>query len=253
MDKEFSAALNLLPGVPEHYVLARLSAAAGDELKSGKFASPDSSAALAVNCFAWFHERPHLLPPFPSLSAQWPPRSVDVEACVRFPWSGGRHPWLDALVTTSTELVGVESKRYEPFRDKKKVDLSDAYDRPVWGDAMKSFEHLRNGLRSGAIRYQHLDAAQLLKHAFGLTTQARVARLKPILAYLFAEPAMLTGRPLSDDTRRLHRAEIADFAARVADADVTFHALSYREWIATWMRPEEVVTHGRAVLTRFAP
>ena len=123
---ELGLKLDLLPGVPESYVLARLSAAAGEELKSGKFASPDSSAALAVNTFGWFHERPHLLPPFPGLNATYPARTVDVEACVRFPWRGGRHPWLDALLTTSSAFIGVESKRFEPFRDKKSIDLSAA-------------------------------------------------------------------------------------------------------------------------------
>jgi hypothetical protein len=92
MDKGVKGQLDLLPGVPARYVRARLSAAAGEELVSGKFANPDSSAALAVNAFGWFHERPQLLPPFPRLSAAYPALSVDVEACVRFPWSGGRHP-----------------------------------------------------------------------------------------------------------------------------------------------------------------
>jgi hypothetical protein len=40
--------LNLLPGVPEDYVRARLSAADGHEVGSGKSSSRDSSAALAV-------------------------------------------------------------------------------------------------------------------------------------------------------------------------------------------------------------
>lgn len=245
--------LNLLPGVPPGYVQLRLSAAAGEELNSGKFVSPDSSAALAVNCFGWFHPRPHLLPPFPNLNATYPPASVDVEACVRFPWSGGRHPWLDALVITSADLIGVESKRYEPFRDRKKVDLSDAYDRPVWGDAMAPFEELRDALRAGAITYQLLDAAQLVKHAFGLTTQARRVGLKPTLVYLFAEPSTLAERPLPEEARRVHREEIKDFASRVEGADVTFHALSYREWIATWADATEVIEHGRAVLAAFRP
>jgi hypothetical protein len=245
--------LDFLPGVPERYVLARLTAAAGEELQSGKFASPDSSAALAVNTFGWFHERPHLLPAFAGLLSDYPARTVDVEACVRFPWSGGRHPWLDALVTTPSAFVGVESKRYEPFRDKKSVDLSDAYDRPVWGEAMGPFEQVRDALRAGLIKYERLDAAQLVKHAFGLTTQARRAGLRPILVYLFAEPTMLAGRPLRDDVKAQHRQEITDFTARVAGADVAFHASSYREWLGSWAEPAEVVEHGRRVLERFAP
>jgi hypothetical protein len=56
-----------LPGVPSDYVLARLSAAGGREVESGKFSSPESSAALAVNAFGWFIQRPSLLPPLPGL------------------------------------------------------------------------------------------------------------------------------------------------------------------------------------------
>ncbi|MBC7768207.1 MAG: hypothetical protein H7124_05420 [Phycisphaerales bacterium] len=246
-------ALNLLPGVPADYVFKRLSNAPGKELVSGKFVSANSSAALAANCFGWFHPCAQLLPPFAGVQARYPALSVDIEACVRFPWSGGRHPWLDALVTTERELIGIESKRYEPFRDKKKVDLSSAYDRPVWGDAMQPFEKLRDDLRAGSVCYRYLDAAQLVKHAFGLTTQARSAGLEPILLYLFAEPAMLGERPIPDDAREAHREEIAGFAERVQGADVRFFALSYREWISTWRDEGAVVEHGRRLLTAFAP
>ena len=47
-----------LPGVPVAHIRARLAAAGGDEIRSGKFAHPESSAALAVNAFGWFIERP---------------------------------------------------------------------------------------------------------------------------------------------------------------------------------------------------
>ena len=102
-------------------------------------------------------------------------------------------------MTTPSAFIGVESKRYEPFRDKKSVDLSDAYDRQVWGEAMGPFEQVRDALRGGVIKYERLDAAQLVKHGFGLTTQARRAGLRPILVYLFAEPTTalypMTSRP----------------------------------------------------------
>ena len=40
---------SFLPGVPAEAVLAALGRSPGNELTSGKFASPESSAALAVN------------------------------------------------------------------------------------------------------------------------------------------------------------------------------------------------------------
>ena len=39
-----------LPGVAVQHVLDRLAKAGGNEVESGKLASPESSAALAVNC-----------------------------------------------------------------------------------------------------------------------------------------------------------------------------------------------------------
>jgi hypothetical protein len=51
-----------LPGIPASHVLARLAKAGGKEVESGKLLIPESSAALAVNCFGWFIERPETLP-----------------------------------------------------------------------------------------------------------------------------------------------------------------------------------------------
>lgn len=243
-----------LPGVPVDYVLDRLAKAGGNEVESGKLLSPESSAALAVNCFAWFSARPELLPEFPELSAGYPASTVDVEYQARFPWAGGRHPWLDAFVTSPTHIVGVESKRYEPYRDKKLVSLSEAYDRPVWGERMAPFERVRDRLGSGALSYEFLDAVQLVKHAFGLVTEAGRQEKSPILVYLFAEPANLAGRPIPSDHFALHRAEVQSFAELVQGAEVRFHSISYREWISTWQAGcSEVAEHGKALLGEFAP
>ena len=122
-----------LPGVPAAHVLKRLSKAGGNEVASGKFGNPDSSAALAVNTFGWFVNCPELLPAFPSLASKFPASFVDVEYCARFPWRGGRHPWLDAVIESDHHLIGVESKRFEPYRDTKRVSLSKKYDENVWG------------------------------------------------------------------------------------------------------------------------
>lgn len=137
-----------LDGVPASHVIDRFAKAGGNEIKSGKLSSPESSAALAVNCFGWFIERPEELPPFMGLEATGVPELVDVEFCARFPWRGGRHPWLDAVVQTPTALIGIESKRFEPFQDVKTVRLSEAYNRPVWGDNMQGYERMRDRLRS---------------------------------------------------------------------------------------------------------
>ena len=69
---------------------------------------------------------------------------------------------------------------------------------------------------------------------------------RPALVYLFAEP----GRVAAGGIAR-HREEIAAFAEAVAGDEVSFHASSYREWLATF--PAEARDHAAAVLSRFTP
>lgn len=241
-----------LPGVPEDLVHAALAAAGGNEIESGKLDSPESSASLAVNAFGWFIERPAILPPFPPLAdIDWPAQRVDVERQMRFPWRGGRHPWLDAAVETATHLVGVESKRFEPFRDSKTVSLSAAYDRDVWGDGMTPFTAMRDALRAGDATFTFLDAAQLVKHAFGLVTEGRRIGKVPVLLYLYAEPATRGMITIPAEALKQHRAEIAEFAAAVTGAEVRFAACSWRDWLAGWSG--DVRHHADALIARFQP
>lgn len=243
---------SFLPGVPEDLVRAALGKAGGNEIDSGKFDSPESSAALAVNGFGWFIDRPEILPPFPSLpDIDWPADKVEVERQMRFPWSGGRHPWLDAAVETGPHVIGIESKRFEPFRDAKSVNLSSAYDRDVWGERMAPFTMMRDRLRSGASRYAYLDGAQLVKHAFGLVTEGCRLGKAPVLLYLYAEPAQRGNLTISPDAISRHRAEISDFAAAVAGAEVRFAACSWREWLAGWTG--DARAHADSLIARFQP
>jgi hypothetical protein len=246
---------SFLPGVPAQYVRERLAEADGHELSSGKLASPESSAALAANTFGWFHDRPDRLPLFPILGQNFSrATSVEIEYCTRFPWSGGRHPWLDALAETPEAIIGVESKRFEPYRGRKGAALSPAYDRPVWHDQMGPYELMRNRLRSGVEPFEFLDAAQLVKHAFGLVTEGRRKKKRPYLVYLFAEPAEYAGRPIDDDKKQRHREEIARFAAAVNGSEVGFGAISYRKWLDSWsdMDPE-LGAHRAAIIEHFQP
>lgn len=241
-----------LPGVPEALIRSAMLKAGGNEIDSGKLDSPESSAALAANGFGWFIERPADLPLFPGLNdIGWPPVRVDVERQMRFPWRGGRHPWLDAAVETPTHVIGVESKRYEPFRDAKTVNLSDAYDRDVWGDSMAPFTSMRDDLRSARLTFKYLDAAQLVKHAFGLVTEGRRLGKHPVLLYLFAEPKRRGSTLIAQDALDHHRAEVLAFANAVKGAEVAFAWCSWREWLDGWTG--ETRPHAEALITRFQP
>ena len=241
-----------LPGVPVEAIAAALSRAGGKEIESGKLASPESSAALAVNSFGFFLNRPAGLPPFPPLTdLDWPATQVEVERQMRFPWRGGRHPWLDAAVETATHLIGVESKRYEPFRDAKSVSLSDAYDRDVWGPDMQPYCEMRDALRAGSVAFTYLDATQLVKHAYGLVTEGHRIGRQPVLLYLFAEPAQRRSTPISPEALEGHRAEIQTFARAVDGAAVRFAACSYREWLGGW--PGSMRGEATAIINAFQP
>ena len=68
------------------------------------------------------------------------------------------------------------------------VSFSEAYLRPVWGPAMGPFEKMRDELKSGQRQFVFLNAPQLVKHAFGLRTQANKSGKLAKLVYLHAEP-----------------------------------------------------------------
>lgn len=249
------AKLALLPGLPVDEVLACYARSPGDELSS-KFSSPESSAALAANLFGFFIQRPADFPRLPAVAGPWKPVRVEPEVELRFPWQGGRHPWLDAVIETETHLIGVESKRYEPFRSRKVGTFSDAYSRDVWGRRMEPYKWLRDGLRARPALFRHLDAVQLIKHAFGIRTQANATKPAkvPVLVYLSAQPrAWPGGKTISVDEHEAHAEEVRCFARLVGGAEVSFIALTYRELLQgmATAKAGEVRDHAAAVEHRF--
>lgn len=241
-----------LPGLPEARLRAALNASPGSELRRGKFASPDSSSALAVNAFGWFLDRPGNLPPL--AAGLGPTRSVTIEAEMRFPWAGGTHAWLDVALETDRWLIGVESKRYEPFRPAKSSDFSSAYDRPVWGEAMQGHDRLRRTHAGGARRFAALDMVQLVKHGYGLRTEAERRGKRALLVYLYAEPAHFSNGRVIDPARiTAHRADVALYAESVAGDEVAFAALTWRDLLDSWASRPELADHAASVAARFAP
>jgi hypothetical protein len=57
----------LLPGLPVELIRACYAGAPGNEIASGRFASPESSVALAANTFGPFMTQPADLPSFPGV------------------------------------------------------------------------------------------------------------------------------------------------------------------------------------------
>ena len=229
-----------LANVPGPEIERILDAAPGKELKN--LDRPTSSAALAVNTFGFFLNRPADLPPLPGLErAGWPARSLALERTIRFPWwPAGRHPVPDGLVVTGSALIGIECKRFEPFRQQQRP-FSNAFWRPVWGDRLAGYQRVRNLLRENKDLYAHLGAVQLVKHALALRDSVQSRKeypgLAPILLYVYAEPDAWpdTGHPVDDNAKARHREEIASFANQVGGDEVVFGACSYRQLLDVWL------------------
>ena len=251
-----------LPGVPGAEIEPILAAAPGNEIATGKFDSPESSAALAVNAFGFFLRRARDLPPLPGCKEEaWPARSLALEAELRFPWRGGRHPVLDCVLETPSALIGIEAKRFEPYRTRGAWSLSDAYWRPEWGENMKGYEGVRDSLRDKPGRFARLDAAQLFKHAFALRTEVhrpnRRRGLKPVLFYLYAEPESwpASGRPVDKRAKARHRKEIGMFETSVAGDEAIFVSCPWRRLLDGWRTAGDsrVRAHAESVSARFSP
>ena len=168
---------------------------------------------------------------------------------------------LDCLVVTQSAFIGIECKRFEPFRKPARGSFSDAYSRPVWSDQMRGFEGVRDALREDSGLYSHLHAAQLVKHAFALRSEVHRSNehhgLQPVLLYLYAEPDKWpgTGRRIEDNAKKRHKDEIAHFADCVADDEVAFISATYRQVLDIWQRQSSPVIgqHAEAVIARFSP
>ncbi len=224
----------LMPMVLTEDFEADLSSGDGNELQT-KFRAAHSSSGLGVNSFAPFRRR------IADLDLQ----TGDVFNLLEFERKcptglrGGRSPNLDVLLSGPTGVVGVESKLTE-YLVRHRASFSPAYAEQV-RDARREEGYFREMQRliKEPDSYVWLDAAQLIKHAFGLTHTFPDQPVK--LLYLFWEPANPDSRP----EFAAHRREIAAFAERVLGSTPRFVAMSYPELWAIWRKtaPEWLSAH----------
>jgi hypothetical protein len=243
----------LLAHLPHDLILRSYAGAPGKELESGKFASPESSAALAANVFGFFLSDAETLEALPRCQCAAGAKLLGLEVVVRFPWTGGRHPCLDALVDNASVLIGVESKRYEPFRGHGPAAFSKAYSQH-WGHRMRGYEFVRDSLKANPLAFEYLDAAQLVKHAFGLRTAGESRQKHAVLYYVYAEPrAWPDGRLIPPEALQAHREEVERFAILVADDQVSFRWSSYSELLTLWATSKRpaVREHAQAIAAHF--
>jgi hypothetical protein len=118
---------------------------------------------------------------------------------------------------------------------------------------MGAFEAMCDSLVQGRA-FVFLDAAQLVKHAFGLRTQPQATGRRAVLCYLYAEHhAYPDGRPVSRAAVDGHRAELATFSAEVSDAlaEVAFCSLSYADLMEHWSHSPALADHAVAMAAHF--
>jgi hypothetical protein len=216
-------------------VEAELGRAAGSELRPSGGRRPrahaaHSSAALAISAFAPFADEPAL------------GGFTEVRFEARLPTGArGTPPHLDVLGERAHGRLAVESKCLE-FLAPKTAEFSAAY-ATVARDMHPSWREVYED----AGRFALLDAAQLIKHYWGLRHTREHGTDE--LLYLFWEPLDAAAHPAF----ARHRGEVAAFAAALEDPHCRFTARSHPEQWAEWERAGgALAAHAAALRARYA-
>lgn len=227
--------LNLLSDANVDLIEADLREGKGGEL-GRKFCAAHSSAALAVNAFGPFRDGVAALP-MPGVG------DIRIERFERiFPTGlGGTPPHLDVSARGDLGVVAIESKCLEHLTPEA-AGFAPAYQKLTQLRGTTWFAEMER-LRAAPRDYEALDAAQLVKHAFGLMNSAGKGAT---LVYLFWEPDDAG----EHDLFRRHREEIARFHERTRSGRLRFVALSYPELWDAWSRAGEAVPNDHADLLR---
>lgn len=217
-----TAEANLLEGVCLDDFREDFEQGNGNELE-GKFLAAHSSSALAANCFGPFKTRPEDL----EVTGQSGFQRLDFER--KCPTGlRGTSPNLDLVADSGSNVLAIESKCTEYLATHKAM-FADAYFEKILDDRRDSpwfteMERLRQDPRC----YRHLDAAQLIKHAFGLAHTFPGRQV--MLLYLYWEPVNLE----ADPAFARHRSEVADFARLVEGGFPRLTSMSYPALWDSW-------------------
>ena len=223
------ASQNVIEGVHFEDFEGDLRQGDGNELE-GKFRAAHSSSALAINTFASFKANPAEL----SLPGGSGFTDLHFERKCPHGLVGRRSPNLDVVADGPNGVVAIESKCLEPLTPHK-AEFAPAYDAEIGYQRRQSawFREMQR-LVENPHSYHWLDAAQLVKHAFGL---AYTFPKQPVtLLYLFWEPSNPDEYPYFAE----HRAEVTRFAASITGTDEPkFVSISYPELWKLWDSHEE--------------
>ncbi len=211
---------NFLASVDFSLVKKDFGEGAGHEL-DWKMRAAHSSSALAVNVLSPWRRDPRTL----TLAGGTGFR------CARFEKQcptglQGTPPHLD-FVAEGDWVVGVESKCTE-YLTGKPASFRPTYNRIHDGRTRSQWFHHLRALQANPFLYGRLDAAQLIKHALGLTHCFPERRIR--LLYLYWEPL----NHFEFTAFREHRTDLDAFANQVAGDEVEFLHSSYTELWKGW-------------------
>ncbi len=234
---------NLIEGVRLADFEADLRQGDGNEMLK-KFRAAHSSSALAVNTFAPFKANPAAL----RLPGGRDFATLCFERKCPHGVVGRRSPNLDVLADGANGLVAVESKCLEHLTPHQ-AQFAPAYDAQIRDERRESAWFLEmKRLVQGPRSYRWLDAAQLVKHAFGLAFT--FGKRPATLLYLFWEPS----NPEAYSAFSEHRAEVTRFAKSIAGGEPRFVAISYPELWKLWEahpEPEWLPAHIGRLRARY--
>lgn len=217
---------NLVPTVRALDFWDDLAQGDGNELadsgsqRPAKFCAAHSSAALAVNVFGPFRHSPGAL------------RLLGLRDFVQCQFerklsTGISTPNLDFFANGPSGVIALESKCTE-YLHAKACQFSPRYEAVVNRLADPQWRALYHQLVENPNTYQHLDAAQLVKHYLGLRYSLPDAANH--LLYIYWEPK---NAELSNIFLQ-HRSEVDSFAASVDGGSVPFHHLTYSQLFDQW-------------------
>ncbi|MCL2348009.1 MAG: hypothetical protein FWC50_07065 [Planctomycetaceae bacterium] len=183
-----------------------------------------SSCAIVVNTFQYWHNK-DVYPILRACKLCAPSRvfsagkikfeeKFEISSSFRYP------PNIDIIIDDSqSQIYAIESKFTEPYSSKKPKGISERYiDNVSFWSGLSNLYDLAKEICPDNNRFQHLDAAQLIKHVLGLKKTKKRFRL----LYLWYD---VIGKEGAE-----HRKEIEQFA-EIANRDIKFHHITYQEVI----------------------
>ena len=207
-------------------VLQSLCSGSGGELTGAhpKFHSVGSSSALAVNSFFYWTDHIDEL----KIADHSGFKSLDFER--KFTSGlGGTPPNPDVYLDRNNRPICVEAKFLEPLAQKK-AQFNESYDQIADARTSSKWYVLYDTLKKAPETFTWLDAAQLVKHFFGITNRKHDL-LNPQLAYVYWEPTdasrFVEYREHRDEVERLR--EIVD-----GDSLLGFLAIRYADLWNEW-------------------